>query len=344
MEKRDARTLKMEAQQELRHQVVRMKKAGMKNQDVAKLVGLSVTTTSGIWALYKREGVKGITLKVRGRKEGEKKTLSPKDEAYIIKRLIDTTPQQLKFKFVLWTREAVKQLIKHDLDIEMPISTVGYYLQRWQFTSQVPIKRAYERNDAKVQQWLKDEYPAIQKLSKEENAQILWADETACVSLPSVIKGYAPKGKTPIMEHTAKRFKINMISSISNKGKLQFMLYEENMDANLFVTFLERLIHSSTQKIHLILDNLRVHHSKIVKAWEEEHKEKIALFYLPAYSPDLNPDEYLNNDFKRNVNKEKIPVTKEELKNNTEAFMTMLSQNETRVANYFKHEKIAYAA
>jgi transposase len=344
MEKRDARTLKMEVQQELRYQVVRMKKAGMKNQDVAKLVGLSIPTTSGIWAKYKREGMKGLILKTRGRKEGEKRNLTPKEEALIIKRLIDTTPQQLKFKFVLWTREAVKQLIKHDLDIDMPISTVGYYLQRWEFTSQVPIKRAYERSDAKVQQWLQEEYPLIQKLSKEENAQILWADETACVSLPSVIKGYAPKGKTPVMEHTAKRFKINMISSISNRGKLQFMLYEENMDANLFVTFLERLIQSNSQKIHLILDNLRVHHSKIVKAWVEEHKDKISLFYLPAYSPDLNPDEYLNNDFKRNVNKEKIPVTKEELKKNTESFMQMLSKNEIRVANYFKHPKISYAA
>lgn len=226
----------------------------------------------------------------------------------------------------------------------MPISTVGYYLQRWEFTSQVPIKRAYERSDAKVQQWLAEEYPVIQELSKEENAQILWADETACVSLPSVIKGYAPKGKTPVMEHTAKRFKINMISAISNKGKLQFMLYEENMDANLFITFLERLIQSSSQKIHLILDNLRVHHSKIVKAWVEEHKEKIALFYLPAYSPDLNPDEYLNNDFKRNVNKEAIPTSKQELKNNTQKFMTMLNENPTRVANYFKHPKISYAA
>lgn len=344
MEKRDARTLKIAAQQELRNQVVRMREQGMTNLDAAKLVGLSHTTTSGIWSKYKREGKKGILIKRRGRKDGEKKKLSPSDEANIIKRLIDTTPEQLKFKFVLWTREAVKQLIKHDIGIDMPISTVGHYLQKWEFTSQVPIKRAYERNDAKVQQWLKDEYPAIQKRSKEENAEIQWADETACVSLPSVIKGYAPKGKTPVMEHTAKRFKINMISSITNRGKLRFMLYDENMDADLFVTFLEKLIKSSEKKVFLILDNLRVHHSKIVKAWAEEHQEQIALFYLPAYSPDLNPDEYLNNDFKRNVNKEHIPVTKVQLRKNTETFMNMLSKSPTRIANYFKHPKIDYAA
>jgi len=146
------------------------------------------------------------------------------------------------------------------------------------------------------------------------------------------------------MEHTAKRFKINMISSITNRGKLRFVVYEQNMDADLFVSFLERLIESSDKKIFLILDNLRVHHANIVKDWVENHEKHIALFYLPAYSPDLNPDEYLNNDFKRNVNKEKIPKNKKELAHNTEKFMKMLTANPTRVANYFKHEKIAYAA
>jgi len=294
--------------------------------------------------MYKRGGMKAIVLKQRGRKEGDKKTLTPTQEAEIIKRLIDTTPKQLKFKYVLWTREAVQKLIKHEFGEEMPISTVGKYLQRWEFTSQVPIKRAYERNDTKVKKWLEEEYPAIEKQSKEENAEIQWADETACVSLPSIIKGYAPKGKTPVMEHTAKRFKINMISSITNRGKLRFMVYEENMHAELFITFLERLIESSEKKIFLILDNLRIHHAKLVKAWVEEHQTQIALFYLPAYSPDLNPDEYLNNDFKRNVNVKKIPTNKKELTQNTEDFMNMLSNDSARVASYFKHEKIAYAA
>ena len=344
MEKRDARRLKISAQQELRERGVKMREQGMGYKEIAQILEVHYTTVSTWYAKYKREGKAGIQIKQRGRKTGEKKRLDPRQESQIIKRLIDTTPKQLKFKYVLWTREAVKKLIMHDHNIDMPISTVGMYLQRWEFTSQVPIKRAYERNDKAVQTWLKDTYPAIEKQSKEEDAEIQWADETACVSLPSVIKGYAPRGKTPVMEHTAKRFKINMISSITNRGKLRFMVYEQNMDASLFITFLERLIQSSDKKVFLILDNLRVHHSKIVKAWVEEHHEDIALFYLPAYSPDLNPDEYLNNDFKRNVNAKHIPINTKELTKNTEDFMTMLSQDSQRVANYFKHEKIAYAA
>ena len=344
MEKRDARKLKISAQQELRERGVKMREQGMGYKEIGQILDVHHTTVSTWYAKYKRDGKDGIKIKTRGRKEGDKKTLNPSQEAQIIKRLIDTTPKQLKFKYVLWTREAVRKLIKYEFGEDMPISTVGKYLQRWEFTSQVPIKRAYERNDKAVQTWLKDTYPAIEKQSKEENAEIQWADETACVSLPSIIKGYAPKGKTPVMEHTAKRFKINMISSITNRGKLRFMVYEQNMDANLFITFLERLIASSDKKIYLILDNLRIHHAKLVKAWVEEHQKDIALFYLPAYSPDLNPDEYLNNDFKRNVNAKHIPINKKELAKNTEDFMTKLSQDSQRISNYFKHEKIAYAA
>jgi transposase len=122
-----------------------------------------------------------------------------------------------------------------------------------------------------------------------------------------------------------------MISSITNRGKLRFMVYEQNMDASVFITFLERLIESSQKKVFLILDNLRIHHAKLVKAWVEEHQAKIALFYLPAYSPDLNPDEYLNNDFKRNVNAKHIPINKKELTKNTEDFMNMLSLDSQRV-------------
>jgi len=344
MEKIDARTLKTEAQQALRDQAIRLRKSGLGNPEIAKIVGVHSTTVSLWWSRYQKDGKRGVDVGKRGREEGSKRWLTPKQEAEIIKRLIDTTPEQLKFKFVLWTREAVRALIKHDLNIDMPISTVGDYLKRWEFTSQVPIKRAYERNDLKVQKWLEFEYLEIEKEAKTVNGEIQWADETACVSLPSIIKGFAPVGKTPVMEHTAKRFKINMISSITNRGKLRFMVYDQNMDAELFIVFLTRLIKSSDRKVFLILDNLRVHHAKIVTAWVKEHSDQIALFYLPAYSPDLNPDEYLNNDFKRNVNKEHIPINKEELKDNTERFMQKLEQNPEHVARYFKHEKIAYAA
>jgi hypothetical protein len=122
------------------------------------------------------------------------------------------------------------------------------------------------------------------------------------------------------------------------------MIYKKTMNAQLFIKFLERLIKDAGRKIYLILDNLRVHHSKIVKSWVEEHKDKIELFFLPSYSPELNPDEYLNCDLKAGVHSGVPARTKGKLTSKTLSHLRMLQKKPGRVAKYFKHPKIAYAA
>lgn len=227
MEKIDARTLSQEVLQERRRMAIALREKGMKNKDVAELVGISATTVSLYWGKYKAQGAKGIKLKRRGRSEGEQKTLSNAQESCIVRMLIDYNPKQLEFSFALWTRESVKALIDRECDVDMPISTVGRYLKKWEFTAKKPIKRAYERSDAKTKVWIKEEYPQIKARAQTEQADVWWADETSCVSLPTHLKGYAPKGKKPLLVHTAKRFRINMISAITNTGKTMFSLYDE---------------------------------------------------------------------------------------------------------------------
>ena len=330
----------------LRKRVIALREKGHSNKEIATLLNLDPTTTSKWYSKYKKEGKEALKPKKAGRPKESGRKLSKEQESHIVSLLIEKNPQQLQFKFALWTREAVKQLIEQETGQILPLSTVGYYLQRWQFTAKKPIKRAYERKDAKIQQWLKEEYPRIKKQAKADKADIWWADETACVSLPSYIRGYAPKGShyKPILTHPAKKFKINMISAITNTGKTMFALYEENINVDRFIDFLQRVIASSQKKIYMIVDNLRVHHAKLVKQWLEENKEKIALFYLPPYSPEFNPDEYLNQDFKRNVNKEKIPHTQAQLKKNTISYMESIVNDKKKVMNFFKHPSIAYAA
>ncbi len=346
MEKIDARKLSPRELEEKRKIVVKLRQKGMTNIEVAEIVGMSKQTTSSYYARYKREKEKLFKVKNAGRPKKSGKILSDEEEQKIIRLLIDKNPQQLKFKFALWTREAVKQLIKHEIGIEMPISTVGYYLKKWQFTSKKPIKRAYERKDTLTKQWLEIEYPKIKKQAKKENAQIWWSDETACVSIPTNLKGYAPIGSKnkPILEHPAQKFKINMISAITNKGKTMFSLYDESINIDRFIDFLQKVIDSNEKKVYMIVDNLRVHHAKLVKAWIEEHKQQIAIFYLPPYSPEFNPDEYLNQDYKRNANKNNIPHTKAQLKKNTQIYMNDIVKNQEKVANFFKHPSISYAA
>jgi len=203
--------------------------------------------------------------------------------------------------YALWTRKAVKELIATEIGIKVTTRTTGNYLSRWGFSPQKPLKRAYEQNPKKVQQWLDEQYPKIKAQAKQEKAEIYWGDETGLRSDHQHGRGYAPKGQTPAVTISAKRTSSNMISAITNQGKVRFQIYNGTMNAQLLIGFMKRLIKNAKNKVILILDNLRVHHAKLVKAWLAEYKQAIEAFYLPAYSPELNPDEYLNCDLKAGV-------------------------------------------
>lgn len=345
-EKIDLRKVSNETLEMMRERCIKWREAGKSNEEISELLGVTPQTTSRWWQNYLRDGDATLKTKARGRPKGSNKVFTPQQEQQIIRMLVTQNPKQLQFDFALWTRESVKALIDRQFIMDIPLSTVGYYLKRWQFSAKKPIKRAYERKDAATKRWLEAEYPKIKEAARKEHAAIWWADETACVSLPNNLKGYAPIGThhKPVLEHTAKKFKINMISAVTNTGKTMFALYDENINVERFIDFLEKVIEASDQKVYLIVDNLRVHHAKLVKAWEKEHEDQIALYYLPPYSPEYNPDEYLNQDFKRNANKKLIPKTKKELEQNTRAYMDALCSNPEKVANFFKHPSVAYAA
>jgi len=299
MEKRDARTLNQEAQEEQRRTIVALRQKGISNNEVAEIVGTSASHTSIVWNKYQKGGKGAIAKKQRGRRVGECKVLSAEQECDIKRTLLDKTPDQLKFKFALWTRQALQELIRHKYGQEVPQRTITDYLKRWGFSCQKPAKRAYEQHPVIVQKWLDEEYPAIVARARKEKAEIYWGDETGIENTEYQARGFAPIGQTPLIQLNAKKSRINVISAISNNGTLRFIFYQESMNADCLITFMKRLIRDADKKVYLILDNLRVHHSILVKAWLEENKEKIEVFYLPSYSPELNPDEYLNDDLKR---------------------------------------------
>lgn len=182
------------------------------------------------------------------------------------------------------------------------------------------------------------------KKAKKENAEIHWGDETGSRNSNQHGRSFAPKGRTPVKKSMAKRFSVNMISTVTNKGKVEFMIYSGSMNAGRLVEFMQQLIKDKDRKTFLILDNLRVHHSKIVKEWVSENSESIELFYLPSYSPEKNPDEYLNCDLKYGLSDTPSPRNEKQLRSNVENHMLMLQGDEGRVKKYFKNEDIKYAA
>ena len=344
MKKTDARRLTAETQEQLRRQAIRLKKDGKGFLEIAGIVGVHRNTVSTWWRLYEQEGSKGLTSKKRGVAPGSRRTLSPEQEKLIQQLITEKTPDQFKLVFALWTREAVQELIQSRFDIKMPIRTVGEYLKRWGFTPQKPLKRAYEQRPAEVKKWLDEGYPAIAARARKEKAEIHWGDETGVRSDCQHGRGYSPKGKTPVIRLSAKRSSINMISTVTNRGKVRFMVYEGSMNAERFIKFIKQLIKGAKSKIFLILDNLRVHHAKVVKDWLEDYQDRIELFFLPAYSPELNPDEYLNCDLKAGIHSKSPARDKESLTNKVRSHMKMLQRSPKRVRKYFKHQKISYAA
>jgi transposase len=347
--KEDARKISSAELKERRNQVIRAFKRGVNQLQISRDVGMSYQGVRGIVRRYKENGSASITPKVRGRKEGTQRYLDEAQENDIKRLICEKRPEQLKMDFALWNRVAVGQLVEQQFGIKLGVRAIGNYLARWGFTPQRPIKRAYEQRPEAVKKWLDEQYPDIAKRAKVEGAEIHWGDETAVVNTDVRGRSYAPRGKTPVTYTVGgTRHKLSMIATVSNRGKAHWMMIEEAFNADKLIEFMELLIRDAgqngTKKLFLILDNLRVHHSKPVKAWAELNKDKIELFYLPSYSPELNPEERLNADLKH-VIRSKVPVrTKDKLKQATTEHMNMIVQNPERVKAYFGDQFVSYAA
>ena len=321
-----------------------MYRKGMTRGDIAPLVGAHRNTV-GQWIRdWKQGGMKALKPDQPGRPVGSGRRLTAEQEEQIRRCLIDRCPDQLKLPFALWTRDAVKQLIGQKFGIDLPIRTVGWYLKRWGFTPQKPVRRAYERSEPAVQKWLTQTYPAIRRKAAGEGAEIHWGDETGLRSDDVNGRGYAPKGQTPVRRAKGTPEKTNMISTVTNQGKVRFMFYHERLNAKVLIRFFRRLIRSADRKVILILDNLRVHHARVVKQWVAEHADEIELFYLPSYSPDLNPDEFLNCDLKAEVGKRPESRRKGQLEQTSMQAMRSIQKQPARVRKYFEARTISYAA
>jgi len=345
VEKIDARTLTPKQQETLRKTAVRMVyQEDYTQRAAAQAVGVSRQEVCGWCRKYEKHGMSALEAQARGRKAGEKTLLQPWQAAQIVKAITDKTPDQLKLPFVLWTRAAVRDYIEEKYGICLKLNTMGNYLKRWGFTPQKPVTRAYEQNPKAVAKWMEEDYPVIKNRAIKEDAVIYWGDETNVTNEMHHGRSYAPKGKTPVVKKVGKKIKINMISAVTNKGGLRWMSYTSTMTQTKYILFLARMIQSEPKKVFFIADNLSVHHGKRVRAWADKHSDKIELFFIPSYSPELNPDEYLNRDLKTNVHQAKAPRDLKQLKTNVRSFMSMLQKTPRRVAKYFNSSKLDYCS
>jgi transposase len=340
----DGRSEPNEVLEALRLRALNARELGYAVVDIAAILGVREETVSRWCVKYERGGEEALPGDRTGRPVGSGRLLDAQ-QGQAIQELIDSkSPQDLGIASALWTRQAVQELIKQQTGQALPIRTVGEYLARWGYTPQKPVRKAYRQNPEEVAQWLEKTYPEIEERAAKEDAEIHWGDETGVRSTCQHSRGYARPQDTPELTVPGSRFSVNMISTVTNQGKVRWMIYPGRMNAAVFIVFLTRLIAGASKKLFLIVDNLSVHEAKAVDEWLAGRKDKIEVFFLPKYSPEHNPDEYLNCDVKGNINTDGLPKDREELKGKLHRFMQKLSKLPGRVASYFKHKYIQYAA
>jgi len=338
----DARSLPSIAQEDLRQKAVKAVMDGKKQVEVAKILGVTRQAVGKWINKFRQGGNKSLKAKQKGRPRGGK--LLPWQAAQIAKTVTDHYPEQLKLPFYLWTREAIAQLIEQRFGIRLSVWTVGRYLSRWGFTPQKPVRRAYEQNPKAVQSWLEKDYPMLQKQAKTEKALIYWGDEMGLRSDHAVGRSYGRCGQTPIIPGTGQRFGCNMISAINNRGHLNFMVFKSRFDSNVFFVFLKRMVRQIKRKVFLIIDGHPVHRATKIKNWIQKHTDQIRLFYLPGYSPQLNPDEMLNQDVKSNAVGRRRAKNQPELVANTRSYLRSRQRQPHIVKRYFQEEHVRYAS
>jgi len=339
---RDARQLSPEAQEDLRRRVMAAIDGGMKTAQAARLFKVSRQAIYNWKERIEEGGRRGLKSRPRGRPAGI--SLLSHQAATIVRIIEGNCPDQLRLPFALWTREAVQLLIARRFGTRLSVTTVGRYLRRWGFSPQKPLRRAFEQDPVAVQRWLRSEYPAIAAQAKTEKAEIWWGDEMGLRSDHQTGTSWGRVGQTPVIPGTGQRFSCNMISALTNRGHLAFMTYEGGFTVTVFLRFLKRLARQAQRKVFLIVDRLRVHRAKRVLDWVAAHSEEVALFYLPAYSPQLNPDEVLNQDVKSNAVGRRRAATKTELKANLRAYLRSTQRQPHVVRSFFLEKHVRYAA
>ncbi|WP_373512048.1 IS630 family transposase [Persicitalea sp.] len=338
MKNNDARKMDREALAELRIRAVSQIRKGESPEQIAKVLGVNRVTVYRWMTRFANGGYNGLKRK---KAPGKSRLLTETQMRSLYYMLVDTTPEQMKLPFALWTLAGVKECVRRRFGLKLSKATMGRLMARLGLSFQKPVQRAYEQSGNLVKTWLKKEFPQIQKQAKREGAEIYFEDESGIRSDAAVGKTWGRIGKTPVVKRTGRRYSLNLVSAISPRGELRFMFTKGSFGAKEFVEFLNRLMKTTPRKVFIITDGHPAHKSKLVKKFLEENIERIKLFFLPPYSPELNPDELVWNALKGNISRSLIK-DQDDLEGNVMGYMRSLQKRPERVRAFFQERHVRY--
>ena len=342
MKTNDARKLDHTTLEALRERAVQRVQDGENPEVIARVLGLNRSTVYGWLARYRRGGWGALKAKpVPGRPP----KLDGKALRWVFETVTQKTPLQLQFEFALWTREMVAELIDKKFDIKLAPNSVGRLLAQLGITCQKPLHKAREQDEALVEQWLKTDYPKIKKMAQKQGAEIYFGDAAHIRSDHHAGRTWGKKGRTPIVEATGARHGMSLISAITSKGHMRFMIKEKGgVNAEVFIEFLKRLIAGADRPIFLIVDRGPAHIAKKTRSYVESLGGKLRLFHLPPYSPDRNPDELVWKHLKADTVGRMVTTSKDDFKAKVRSSMQSLQRKPAKIRSFYQKPSLKYAA
>jgi len=338
--KHDARKLTHKELTELRKRGVASVQAGESPEIVARVFGISRMTIYNWLALYRRGGWHALDAKKRG---GRPPKLDSKAMRWVYDTVTMKNPLQLRFPFALWTCDMLVHLIKRQFGISLSRSSVSRLLKQLGLSPQRPLRRAYQQNPEAVEQWLKDDFPRIRKEAQNVGATIYFADEAGVRSDYHSGTTWGIRGQTPVVSATGARFGLNVISVVTRQGKMRFMVFNGRLNGDLFIQFLHRLLYGASHPIFLIVDGHPAHRAAAVKKFAASTEGKLRLFYLPTYSPELNPDEQVWNHLKNHTIGKQCLTSLEQMTKAVHAHLRSMQRKPSLIRSFFLLPTTQYA-
>ncbi|GAA3476012.1 IS630 family transposase [Streptomyces yanii] len=340
MRENDGRKLDHGTLEALRIRTVRqIEEGGIPPDEAAQTLGLARSTVFKWLAAYREGGVDALRAKpVPGRPA----KLTGAQLGRLYRLIVGKDPRQLRFDFDLWTRDRVRELIRRDFGVALSAVSVGRLLRKLGLSPQRPLWRAWQQDPEAVERWKREEFPAIKAEAKKAGAEVWFADEAGIRTDYHTGTTWAPVGQTPVVKTTGKRASVNMISAVTGRGALRFMVVEGGVNAAVFLTFAKRLVADADRPVFLVLDNHSIHKSKKLKAFAEESGGRLRLFYLPGYSPELNPDEWVWKSIKHDSIGSTAHANAEDLKGKALSALRRLQKLPARVTGFFRAPDLAY--
>lgn len=341
MTRKDGRALSHATLEELRIRAVQRVEAGESPEAVIRTLGFSRPRIYEWIARYREGGVEALRAKPI---PGRPPRLTGPQLQWLYRAVTEKDPRQFQFEFALWTVGMIRVLIRRRFAVRLSEVSVGRLLRKLGLSPQRPLRRAYQQDPEAVRRWLEEEYPAIKAEAKRAGAGIYFGDEAGVRSDFHAGTTWAPRGQTPVVRTTGARFGLNMISAITPRGALRFMIVKGRMTAAKFCVFLKRLLHKARRPVYLIVDGHPTHRAAAVKRFVQSTKGRLRLFCLPAYSPELNPDELVWNHLKtHDVGKRSI-TGPDHLQSVVLGHLRGLQKDRETVRSFFQEPHTKYAA